>query len=344
MNKSPVIAILLAFIPGFGHLYLEKRSKFFLYILLECMLMVGAVGTGVLGIGSLTVVCVLLFGVIWLISFIDVIMTYSRLEKESVPAETDKSVREERFYSIILSFIPGLGHFQLGLTYRGLTLLIAAFGFSALNIFIAIWLNNGSFLVFLMLLPVFWMYAVYDINQQLAKKERGEELIDASVFSDLEQANSQEKNKFISIMLALIPGLSQMYLGLQQRGFQLLLLFFGAIFIVDFLNVSILFLSIPLIWFFSFFDSLQKYSEYKEGILIDEPVFKQFIHQKKWIGIGFIFIGFYVLFQNSTLFLPSRYMEKFYQYEHYVQTAIGSIILMGIGVYLLVGKRMGEKE
>lgn len=344
MNKSPFITVLLAFIPGFGHLYLEKRKKFFFYLLIECMLGIGAIGALFLGIIPLMVVCVFLFGFVWFVQFIDVLITYSRLERENDVSDTAKKVNEERFYSIILSFVPGLGHFQLGLTYRGLTLLIVAFGFSALNIFIAFWLRNSSFLVFLMLLPIFWIYAVYDINQLLAKKERGEELIDASIFSDFEQTHSQEKNKFIAIILSLIPGLSQMYMGLQQRGFQLLFLFFGAIFIVDFLNVSILFLSIPLIWFFSFFDALQKYSEYKEGILIDEPVFKQFIHQKKWIGIGFILIGFYVLFQNSSFFLPARYVEILYQYEHYVQTMIASLILMGIGVYLLIEKRTEEKE
>ena len=44
----------------------------------------------------------------------------------------DKSDESERFYTILLSFIPGLGHFQLGLMQRGLSFLIA---FSALERF-----------------------------------------------------------------------------------------------------------------------------------------------------------------------------------------------------------------
>ena len=39
-----------------------------------------------------------------------------------------KSEHSERFYTILLSFIPGLGHFKLGLMQRGLSFLVAFFG------------------------------------------------------------------------------------------------------------------------------------------------------------------------------------------------------------------------
>ena len=43
------------------------------------------------------------------------------IEKQATGEFTETSKESERFYIILLSIIPGLGHFQLGLMQRGLT-------------------------------------------------------------------------------------------------------------------------------------------------------------------------------------------------------------------------------
>ncbi len=43
--------------------------------------------------------------------------------------------QKERFSTILLSFIPGIGHFYLGLTYRGLTILAAFFWYYCNGVF-----------------------------------------------------------------------------------------------------------------------------------------------------------------------------------------------------------------
>ncbi|SDX09904.1 hypothetical protein SAMN05444487_11045 [Marininema mesophilum] len=60
--------------------------------------------------------------------------------------------------TFFLSFIPGLGHFHLGLMNRGLQLMTAFFGLAFLFNFL-----ESSFSFFL---PILWFYGLFDALQQ----------------------------------------------------------------------------------------------------------------------------------------------------------------------------------
>lgn len=123
MNKNPFLALVLGLIPGLGHLYLKKFGRFILY------------GGGALLLFSIAVFCVVeliarelaflslfLLAVLWVVNLLDLVITIINQSKKQATGElTESSKESERFYIILLSIIPGLGHFQLGLMQRGLT-------------------------------------------------------------------------------------------------------------------------------------------------------------------------------------------------------------------------------
>lgn len=171
----------------------------------------------------------------------------------------NSSKESERFYIILLSIIPGLGHFQLGLMQRGLTFLVACTGIGSMIIFVALLTSQESFLIFLITLPVLWIYNFFDVVQQLQKKERGEQLIDRTIFEDFEEHREQgKKSKTFASILAMFPGAGHMYLGLQRRGLQLMAAFLLSIYLLDLLRLSAFLFLVPIIWFYSF---LMRYSK-----------------------------------------------------------------------------------
>ncbi|MDA1571389.1 hypothetical protein PDK93_35965, partial [Bacillus cereus] len=162
---------------------------------------------------------------------------------------TDSSKESERFYIILLSIIPGLGHFQLGLMQRGLTFLVACTGIGSMIIFVALLTSQESFLIFLVTLPVLWIYNFFDVVQQLQKKERGEQLVDRTIFEDFEEHREQgKKSKTFASILAMFPGAGHMYLGLQRRGLQLMAAFLLSIYLLDLLRLSAFLFLVPIIW------------------------------------------------------------------------------------------------
>ena len=71
---------------------------------------------------------------------------------------------------------------------------------------------------------------------------------------------SMQKNKVLTTIFACIPGAGQMYLGHMKLGSSTMFLFAVIYFLGKTLNMSILMSMLPVIWFFSFFDTLNKNS------------------------------------------------------------------------------------
>ena len=64
-----------------------------------------------------------------------------------------------------------------------------------------------------------------------------------------------KKSRLFSLLCACWPGAGEMYLGLMNRGLAIMLLFWGIIAVGAFGFVIPMFL-LPVIWFYSFFDTL----------------------------------------------------------------------------------------
>lgn len=346
-KKHPLVAFLLAFFPGGGLLYLGKlRGVFYtltvfgLPIMAELIEYVFYFYNNVLLFFFIAVALLL-----YIINFVDTAVAASRLYQSNGDAQS-ANAGSERFFTIILSLIPGLGHFQLGLVNRGLTLLVAFLGMGVMVVFVTTLSGRGEFLLFLAFLPIIWVYGFFDVMQQLSKKENGVELQDRSILEEFEMRREDgKKSTSIATFLSIFPGAGHLYLGLQRRGIQLMAAFLFSIYILDVLRLGIFLFLVPIIWFYSFFDGLQKASKYGREPIDDTPVISYFLNHQKWIGIGLIAIGIYYLFANIVIPLASPFLERFigidmtYWFSRYLQTAIVSFLLIAGGIKLLAGKK-----
>lgn len=259
-----------------------------------------------------------------------------------------KGKDSERFFTILLSFVPGLGHLHMGLLQRGLSFLIGFFGLAIMLLFMAVISGEEVILLFLLLLPVMWLYCMFDAVQHIHRKQAGEILEDKTLFEQIEHGRSHGKrSKVIATLLAAFPGAGQMYLGLQKRGLQLMVIFLGSIYILDLLNLSLFLFLIPVIWFYSFFDGLQQASKYGREPLYDKPVVEMWTRYQRWIGAVLLFLGvYYILLRLVVPELASRFesLQIFYDLQSYMNTLVVSLILIGGGLKLLFSPKRKDDE
>lgn len=348
MKRSPFIAFLLALIPGFGHMYLGKRFRGFLYsagffgALFVTILITVVTGSD----AGLVMAVIALF--IWGINMLDIIFTLFKNVNTNATNETSSSsiADNDRFFTIVLSFIPGVGHFHLGLNQRGLTFLAGFIGIGIMIVFVTIVTNMGGFLLFLLALPIIWIYGLFDVIQLLNQKENGVELVDRTIIEDIDKhRESGKKSKVIATILGIFPGAGHMYLGLQRRGLQLMAGFLLSIYILDILHLSIFLFLIPIIWFYSFFDVMQQANRLDEEELEDLPVIKYFINHQRWIGIALILLG--VFYMVDEIFIPvlAEQLREIlqvniqYYYQRYFQMTIVCLLFIGGGIKLLMGTK-----
>ncbi|MDF0728949.1 hypothetical protein PY093_20255 [Cytobacillus sp. S13-E01] len=358
MNKSSVVAFFLSFFPGVGHFYLKRKAKGFIYSA-GCIvpLFVGSLGSMVLQFEAPFFVGLLVAGFIWFISIFDMIITLLRGNHKAMSATVDEQTipikeESERIHTILLSLIPGLGHFYLGLMNRGLTFLISFFGLTTMIVFLTVVTNQGGFISFLGILPIIWIYNIFDTVQLLSKKHRGEELVDRTILEDFEQTRSEEgkKSRALATIISIFPGAGHMYLGLQKRGFQLMAGFLLAIYILDVLRLSFFLFLIPLIWFYSFFDALQKVSKHGEEDLEDIPVVSYLINHQKWVGIGLLVIGLFYMLDSIIIPVAGPFLDNMigldigHWYYNYFETVVISILLIAGGIKLLMGSKRRKES
>jgi hypothetical protein len=353
--KNSTLALTLSVFPGLGHIYNGKVISGLFYMFTTIGALFIALMFAMNNAGDEAIVAFLIAVFMYIISFIDMGVQHSK-NKAAVPKEGDspqpqKTQESERFYTIVLSLVPGLGHFQLGLMNRGLTLLAAFLGLAVMVFFVAVLTHRGEFLIFLAVLPIIWVYGFFDASQQLGKKQRGETLIDRTILEDFEMRREDgKKSKAIATFLSIFPGAGHLYLGLQRRGIQLMAAFLFSIYILDVLRLGIFLFLIPIIWFYSFFDGLQKASKYGDEPMEDTPIIAYLINHQKWVGIGLVALGVYYMFTN--IFVPalspilSRFIniDLMYWVERYFQTAVVCVLLIGGGIKLLTGSKPKKGE
>ncbi|WHY01080.1 hypothetical protein [Neobacillus sp. DY30] len=354
--KSSTKALTLSLFPGLGHIYFGNMFRGVFYLLSVVSLAFCTVIWLMGNNGQLAVLFFMIGIFIYLVSFIDMGVQISKQKKSLKAANPDvpNSVvtqESERFYTIALSFVPGLGHFQLGLMNRGLTLLAAFLGLAVMVIFVTALSGRGEFMVFLLGLPIIWVYGFFDAVQQVSKKQRGEELVDRTIFEDFETRREDgKKSKSIATFLSIFPGAGHLYLGLQKRGIQLMAAFLFSIYILDILRLGIFLFLIPIIWFYSFFDAMQKVSKYGEEEMEDVPIISYLINHQKLVGIGLVVMGLYYLFMNVVIpvFAPMLSnminIDLMYWVQSYFQTGIVCVLLIGGGIKLLAGSKHKREE
>lgn len=356
-QRSKLKAFIINLIPGAGHYYMGRRPAGIMYFLLSFgalfTLFLLAMAEGDEGILAFGVLC---FFIVWLISTIHLVIKLLQMPVQmlaedgskldySLPS-TMKTEDNERVHVILLSFIPGLGHFHMGLMQRGLSFLISFFGFMTVMLFLTGITSSDSFLLLFGALPVIWLYCMFDAVQLIHRKQAGEVVVDRTLFDELEAGREEgRRSKVLATLLSGFPGAGQMYLGLQKRGLQLMLLFLGSIYIMDLLRISFLFFLIPVIWFYSLFDGLQLVSRHGREDLQDKPVIEGFANHQGWLGGILMCLGLYFIVVNVAvpaldIRFPSWNLE--YRIREYFQTIIVSVLLIGGGLKLMSGSKRNK--
>ncbi|WP_281883219.1 hypothetical protein [Paenibacillus sp. YYML68] len=269
--------------------------------------------------------------------------------EEMYPATAER----DRTFSLMAAFIPGLGHFQLGLMQRGLGFVALFFGLGILAFFMTAMALEDDFLLLLIGLPFIWVYSLFDYQQQANKRARGEVLVDRTVFEDFQHGQEgRGLNKMLAVLLSMFPGAGHMYLGLQKRGFQLMAAFLLTVYLTDALRLSLFLFLIPLLWFYSFFDSLQFIAKAGKEPLKDEPLVEELVHRKRWIGWGLFALGLYylvdqVLIRSLGLLINEHLSNRIIRwYDGYFQLLLVSLLMIGGGLRLLRGggKRKEQRK
>lgn len=99
------------------------------------------------------------------------------------------------------------------------------------------------------------------------EKERGDQLVDRTIFEDFEEHREQgKKSKTFASILAMFPGAGHMYLGLQRRGLQLMAAFLLSIYLLDLLRLSAFLFLVPIIWFYSFLTLYNKLQSMEKNV------------------------------------------------------------------------------
>lgn len=266
--------------------------------------------------------------------------------------------KKSKFWTFILSMVPGLGHIYLGFSTRGGIFLTAFIGiatllsflFSSLNLY-----NLNSIIPFV--LVIIWLAAIVDAMAL-------SDIINSGSFEDGKKENSEimlpdygkifkQNKKILAMFLSIIPGVGHMYLGLQRQGVELMAGFLLSFYITDWLRLSIFMVLAPIIWFYSMFDVMHKVSgeiemEDKSIILstwlsntnLRETTF--LIHRKKTIGYILVIVGVYLLINRFALEYIKPYLDS--NITDNLNVGFAALIMIIGGVKLSIGSKSQKAQ
>ena len=97
---------------------------------------------------------------------------------------------------------------------------------------------------------------------------------------------TRQKGKFLTFCFSLVPGAGQMYLGFMKQGLSLMTVFAALCAFSTWLAIGPLLLFAPIIWFYSFFDVINKNSLDPEEFYTLED---HYIWGDGWMDMGDVF-------------------------------------------------------
>lgn len=164
-----------------------------------------------------------------------------------------------------------------------------------------------------------------------------------------------QKSSFLTILFSFIPGAGQMYQGYIKRGTSLMTLFFLCCFggnflgnLIGYLFEGVWFL-LPIIWFYSFFDSLNLRTRIIHGMELEPDAWmfqcglpkRRFSFQHKWVGAALVVVGVLALYTN---FIPpllnynAVYSNPILaQFLYKLPSLVIFVAMIVIGVKMIIG-------
>jgi len=252
-------------------------------------------------------------------------------------------MKKSKFIVFILSVIPGLSHLYLGIPERALTFFILFMGLCVGGITINPFFSGFSLLgpLLFMALVIVWFVALVDAFGLIDGRKLNESGEDNHITTN-RGIPALNNRKIIAIAFSMIPGAGHMYLGLLKQGTQLMTVFFLAMFVTDWLQMSLLAFILPVIWFYSLFDAYHLLEDETDGLQPDEsPLFDWFKSHPAWIGWGLIILGGLVIVQRVVTPIMVTLLSA--DTRNFVETAVVALILIGGGIFMLAGNKTAKK-
>ncbi|MFD2117522.1 hypothetical protein ACFSTH_18400 [Paenibacillus yanchengensis] len=373
MNKKGSIALILSVIPGLGHVYAGHAIRSIVYL----FLFGGSLGTAILvaisgladQLGGLIFIGVIVALFVWVINMVDMIivisgdkfkeksaghqssMTQAQAEYSFTSTHTQPSYsasnyseqKDEKNVIIMMSIIPGLGHLQLGLVQRGMSILSTFVGLFILTVTLMNIPGLSLAWLLLFILPVLFIFSIMDVVRQFTAKEQGNLPSQHSIFVDLDRFfTAHQKSKSLAVLLAIIPGAGHIYIGKQRNGLQLITIFLLQVFLLYQFNFKFIAFVLPLLILFSVLDILQFATYGSDEEKEERSLLVETTAAKRWIGVGIIGIGVVVFLDGTLSFLlkvKPEWVMRFANYKYYMSDVIavglGAFIFIAIGFRLL---------
>lgn len=245
---------------------------------------------------------------------------------------------KSKFLTFLLSFIPGLSHFYLGIFERGLIYLLLFGGLTIGSIFMYEVSWDGFAVLGLGGGVIIWLIALLDAFSSINSMRYKDNMSEIEKNLNIEKTKKANK-RIITLALSVIPGAGHMFLGYEKRGLLFMAGFFFTIFFMGWLNLSLLAFILPLIWFYSFFDAYHTLNGRIKAEMNLENIMPKI--KQKYVGLGLIGIGILVMLQNMIYPLIQTYLD--YGVINYIQTLIVSSIFIIGGIKMLQKKKEVEE-
>lgn len=172
-----------------------------------------------------------------------------------------------------------------------------------------------------------------------------------------------KRSKFWTIVFAFLPGAGHMYNGFMKLGVSFMGLFFGLWMVASVINIGPLAFLAPVIWFYAFFDCVNKiflnedefYIQEDHYLFTREQLESMNIHIFKernlLIGGVLVLIGIYALWNNVVLHMlsvydllsPAAYQAIVNFGDIVLQLVVGGLIIWA-GIALIKGKKKEIEE
>jgi hypothetical protein len=165
----------------------------------------------------------------------------------------------------------------------------------------------------------------------------------------------RKKNNFLTFVFSLLPGAGHMYIGFMKMGLSFMAAFFFVIFLSSWLDIGPLLFILPLLWFYSFFDCMNKrYSTDEEFLLLEDNYLFSLdkfvkldkdIFQKRRVlaGVILLFLGGYLIWNNSlhllARYVPNEVYDLVYSVSRLVPQVIIGVAIIVAGIKLIMGKK-----
>jgi hypothetical protein len=166
-----------------------------------------------------------------------------------------------------------------------------------------------------------------------------------------------KRNSFFTFLFSLLPGAGHMFMGFMKIGVSLMAAFTLVIFLASWLNISQLLFLLPLLWFYSFFDCInRRYSNDEEFAALEDyylfsmdkllgPGYQLVGMRKPLAGILLLLFGIYLVWNNLLLqmhnfgIFSDRDLSIIISVTNIAPKFILGVVIVIIGIRLIIGKK-----